>query len=291
MRLQKYNFFRYTQQPLRKNFSEVDFVPLSLALCIALLSFCNGFVVVFDASNLVGKAADLPCPLVEIAGRFGRITLQRCRIAGRDEGRLAQGELVGTLVEIVLGGRLGAIDAGTHLYQVQVHLHDTLFAPESLNQKGEIDLSPFPYPGMAVPEEHVLGGLLRDGAGPTLALALFLLVDGLLHRSPVEAAVRQEIIVFGSHRTVGHIVGNLFDVAPLFLDREIIFDLADNHQGRYRRIDPAVGQRQQNAKDKQTQRNLSQQGEKTFQRAGCSSRFLRFFLRHLSLKFEGAKIR
>lgn len=60
-----------------------------------------------------------------------------------------------------------AIDSRSHFGNVQIDFQDSLFAPDLLDQDGEVRLDAFSQPGPGTPGEAVLGSLLADGTAAT----------------------------------------------------------------------------------------------------------------------------
>ena len=84
---------------------------------------------------------------------------------------------------------LYAIDTVAHFNGIEIHFHDAFLAPDVLDEEGEVGLQAFAHPAVAWPQEHILGRLLADGAGATLAFALLSLDLGLLNLLQVKALV------------------------------------------------------------------------------------------------------
>jgi len=90
-------------------------------------------------------------------------------------------EVAGMTAEVFERHCLGAIDAVTHLDGVEIHFHDAMFRPESLDEDGEICLESLACPRRLGPQEYVLCRLLADGAGTSHSTLLFLFLQRLLN--------------------------------------------------------------------------------------------------------------
>lgn len=109
---------------------------------------------------------------------MGGVALEWSGEGDGDQCALALGEAGGGDAEVVLGGGLGAIDAGSHLDGVEVDFKDALFGPHQFDQHGEIGFEAFAYPAVSGPEEDIFYGLLADGAGAAVATSRAALLDG-----------------------------------------------------------------------------------------------------------------
>ena len=192
----------------------------------------GGFVV---AAQVVHASDNLLAALLHISAGIGRVKLQRIGQSGGNQCRVALRELTGVFVEILVGAGLHTIDAIAHLYGVEIHLHDALFTPYFLYKESEIGLKAFPYPAVPLPQEHVLGSLLRDGASATLFAALegdeACLQNGFL----VEAVMLQEVRVLASDNRCGHVLRDKIHIHPLMLNLwvfavDILLTVSDIHE-------------------------------------------------------------
>ena len=93
------------------------------------------------------------------------------------------------MVEIALRAGLDAVGADAGLGDVEIDLHDPPLAPDGLDQHGEPGLEPLAEIAAALPQEHVLGGLLADRRAAADAAALGVALDRLLDRLAVEAVM------------------------------------------------------------------------------------------------------
>ena len=132
--------------------------------------------------------------------------LPRVGQCGSDEGALAGAQIFGPDAEMLFGHRRDAVDAFAHLYRIEVDLHDALLGPEEFDEGGKVDLKAFARPAAPWPKEHVLGCLLRDGAGTKLTLLRVLpITDGsILNGLVVEAVMVHEVGIFAGDDGHGH---------------------------------------------------------------------------------------
>src|SRR6476469_1687176 len=104
------------------------------------------------------------------------------------------------MVEVALGARSDAVSADPRLGDVEVDLHDPPLAPDLLDQDGEPGLESFAEIAAALPQEHVLGGLLADGRAAADVPAPLITLHRLLDRHAVEPVVDAELAVLAGDR-------------------------------------------------------------------------------------------
>ena len=163
-------------------------------------------------------ADDLAFALEQVGRGVGAVALARIGQCGGDEGGVALGEPRGRLVEVAARDGLNAVDAVAGLGHVEVHLEDTLLAPNVLDEDGEVNFEALAQPTVAVPQKDVLGRLLTDGAGAALPLAALRLVDGLTDGLEVESVVLQEILVLAGDYSLAGVVAYLVERDPLVVE-------------------------------------------------------------------------
>ena len=81
-----------------------------------------------------------------VGGRMSGIALQGVGERDGYQGALPAGEIFGRLVKPLSGHCFGSVDAGAHLYGVEVDLQDALFGPKELYQHCKICFEAFTYP-------------------------------------------------------------------------------------------------------------------------------------------------
>src|SRR5207237_3817680 len=102
-------------------------------------------------------------------------------------------------------------------------------APGKLDQRREPGFQAFAQPVAAGPQEDILRGLHRDGAGAKhTTMTALIAIPGCGDRAPVEAVVAAEPGVLARHRGADQIRGNLIKRAPDFVD-SVTLDTADQH--------------------------------------------------------------
>ena len=117
---------------------------------------------------------------------------------------------------------LYAIDAVAHLNGIQIHFHDALLAPDVLDEEGEVGLQTLAHPAVARPQEHILGGLLRDGAGTAFAATAQGFEPGQIDLFEVEAMVLFKQVVLAGNHCLGHVVGDAVEGYPLVVDGGVL---------------------------------------------------------------------
>ena len=129
-----------------------------------------------------------------------------------------------------------SVDAVAHLYAVEVDFHDAVFAPDGLDEDGEVDFEAFAHPAAGGPEEDVLGCLLADGAASALAAAGDAVSDYGLELVEVEAVVLEEELVFAGHDGYGHVEAHVVvEADPVVLEADLfaaayLLAAADDHE-------------------------------------------------------------
>lgn len=147
-------------------------------------------------------------------------------------------EVVGVDAEVLLGHGLHAVDAVAHLDGVEIDLHDALLAPKSLDEESEVGLQALAQPRAALPQKHVLGRLLRDGAAATQPLAVVeVLQGGLLDGFVVEAVVLHEALVLAGDHSHGHGARHTLQRNPLVVETDgtaigDLFEATREHERR-----------------------------------------------------------
>lgn len=182
--------------------------------------------------NPVGVALDVP-------PRIGRVALDRLRQDRGDARGLQRRQFGGASVEIMLRGRLDAVDAGAHLRDVEIDFHDPRLAPDQFGEAGEPRLEPLADVGAAGPEEYVLRGLLRDGRSAAQLAAIGVARVRRLHRGEIEAVVGAEIGILRPDRGAGHGGGDCVERHPVLRDMPAVDPVAQ-HQAGGGRVDEAV---------------------------------------------------
>lgn len=168
-------------------------------------------------------------------GGVAAVTLQGIGKRDGDVGALFAGQFVGRGAEVDARHGVGTIDALPHLDGIEIDLHDALLAPNGLYQEGEIGLEALAQPAAVLPQEHVAGRLLTDGAGAPLPLALLGLDLGLLDLLQIKALVLEEQVVLAGHDRLGQIVVDFLQRHPMMIDFGCFsihngLDTANQHQ-------------------------------------------------------------
>ena len=120
---------------------------------------------------------------------------------------------------VTLCCRLYTIQVWAKLGNIEIHFHDSVFAPYPFNQDGVVRLNAFSEPSVGAEGETVLGCLLADGATTADRSAVKHVL--LLHFAKfiiVEAVVVKELLVFGSYDGTDHIVGYALERNPCALE-------------------------------------------------------------------------
>ena len=157
---------------------------------------------------------DVAGPFGQIRGGLGGVALQGIGEAGGYEGRLPGREFACPGVEEPLGGCFGTKDAPAHFCHIEVHFQDAFFSPYHLNKECKICLKPFPHPTAAGEEEHIFGGLLRNGAGSAQLFPFAVGIHSISNLHPVEPLVGEEPGVFAGHNRHSQVGGNLLHRPP-----------------------------------------------------------------------------
>ena len=179
-------------------------------------------------------------PLKHVGRRVFAAELQWVGQCGSDESAVGarQGDCPSS--EMLLGNCFGAINAVPHLDAVEIDFHDALFAPKELDEDGEIRLQSLAKPTHFGPEKDVLGGLLRDSAAATEALAGTAFLEGFVDFDEVEAIVVQKALVLACHHGHRHVNAHRVERHPVVFEPKLFAatDLlgATNHHKR-RHID------------------------------------------------------
>src|SRR5690606_18204242 len=91
---------------------------------------------------------------IDISRRLVGRPAPRIREYGGNKCSLSLGQAHGRLIEIMLGRRIHTVEVGTRFNHIQIHLQNSLLAPEGLNQHGKpslvalsatLTLQPFKY--------------------------------------------------------------------------------------------------------------------------------------------------
>ena len=154
-----------------------------------------------------------------------------------DVSTLGTRQPVGRSIEVETRHGISAVNPAPHLDGIEINFHDALFAPDFLNQESEISLQAFSQPGTLLPQEHVAGRLLADGARAPLTLAFPSLKLSFLNLFQVKTAVFKEQIVLARHHRLRQVVGDPVQRHPVVIDLGAIamqdrLDSADEHQRR-----------------------------------------------------------
>ena len=169
---------------------------------------------------------------------MGAVTLQRIGERNGDIGALLLTQFGWRRIEIDAGHRIGTIDAPPHLDGVEIDLHNALLAPNFLDQEGEIGLQALAQPRPFLPQEHVTGRLLADGACTALSLAFLGLELCFLYLLKVKAAMLQEQVVLAGHHRLRQVVADFFQRHPVMVDlRGLAIDNGLNTANQHQRRD------------------------------------------------------
>jgi hypothetical protein len=160
--------------------------------------------------------------------------------------------------EVVACRGIDAEDARAPFGEVQIDLQNPGLRPQRLDGYGEAGLQQLAGKTPAVPEEQILRRLLTDGAGPTQASALPVLVHGLLHGLPVESAVQGKALVLGRDHGQRHMHREFVHRLPVPAQgwRDRAGSLAEHVHG-VRRVHPA---QEQNQEQRQSQQQCQGEG-------------------------------
>ena len=145
-----------------------------------------------------------------LAAEFNRI-----RQGGSNQSTVGPGQMKCRTREMELGYCFCAIDAISHLYTVQINLHDTPLTPNHFYQTGEICLKPLTTPAMTWPKKDVLCGLLTDSAGSTITLTATAFIYCNMYFFEIEAVMGQETLILAGHHSNWHIYGHRVQGHPM----------------------------------------------------------------------------
>ncbi len=124
--------------------------------------------------------------------------------------RLRQAQLVEALAEVGLGRGRHAIAALAKEDDVQIGLQDLLFGELMFHAVGDEDFLQLAPNALVEGQEHVPGGLHRDGAGALRVVARGEVDEHRAqHAAVVEAVVAVEALVFRGNERVAHRLGNV----------------------------------------------------------------------------------
>src|SRR5690606_10000760 len=114
------------------------------------------------------------------AARADHRPLLRQRKRGGHPRRLRAAQPGGRVIEITLRPRFHTISADAGFGDVEIDFHDPPLVPDVLDQHREPGFQPFAEIATALPQEHVLGGLLADGRAAANPAALGIPADRVL---------------------------------------------------------------------------------------------------------------
>src|SRR5690554_2526922 len=77
---------------------------------------------------------------IDISRRLVGSPAPRIREYGGNKCSLSLGQAHGRLIEIMLGRRIHTVEVWTRFNHIQIHLQNSLLAPEGLNQHGKPSL-------------------------------------------------------------------------------------------------------------------------------------------------------
>ena len=156
--------------------------------------------------------------LLRLVGVDGGVPRGGCGDDGREERRLGQGQLIGAVPEVGLGGSVDAVGATTKVDRVHVgadNLVLRLLTVDLDRQDGFLELARVGRGLADVVALHVLLGERRT----TLAGATAQVVDeGAEDALQVNTRVRVERAVLGGHDRLRHVVGQLRRIDDLTVD-------------------------------------------------------------------------
>ena len=139
-----------------------------------------------------------------------RRVLRRRLGQAAEHGRLGDGEILGVLAEVDLGGGLHAVGAVAEIDVVEVDGEDLLLVEARLDLVREDRLADLAEDVALVTDEHQLGDLLRDGrAALHDAAGLEVGEGGAQDAERVDAVVLEEAVVLGGDEGLHHVLGDL----------------------------------------------------------------------------------
>src|SRR5277367_5959813 len=98
-------------------------------------------------------------------------------------------------MKVALCCRLGTVNAGAELGDVQIHFQNPPLGPGSLDEQREVRLESLAKITAPRPEEKVLGDLLADGAGAAHAMTMLIQLVGFLDGFHVETPVLGKLLI------------------------------------------------------------------------------------------------
>ena len=120
-----------------------------------------------------------------------------------------------TLFEVLLGGSFHTVNPVTCLYDVQIYLHYSFFAPEKFDEDSVISLEAFAPPALTTKCKAVFGYLLTDGAATTYLFPFLLMFfPHFAEFLNVKSMVCHESTIFGSYHGANHYGGNVLNIYP-----------------------------------------------------------------------------
>lgn len=122
----------------------------------------------------------------------------------------------------------------THLYAVEIDLHNALLPPNGFYEQGEVCFESFAQPGTAVPQEYVFGCLLAYGACSSLAFAFACFFSGNTYLFKIEAVVSGEEVVFRRYNGKGKVRCYIFEWCPLVVYWCIFENVPAHHKWCHR---------------------------------------------------------
>ncbi len=152
---------------------------------------------------------------------------------GGDARGLGGAEMRRRMAEVALRPFLDSVRADPGLGNVEIDLHDPPLAPDVLDQQREPGLEPFAEIAAALPQEHVLGGLLADRRAAADAPAFGVALDRLLDRLTVETVVLAELAVLAGDHRADHVAVDPAERRPVLGDAVLVHQHGRGHRHRY----------------------------------------------------------
>lgn len=114
-----------------------------------------------------------------------------------------------------LRGSLHTVDTPTRFSYIEVHLHNSLFAPKEFDEQSVIRLKTFSPPTSSTKGKTVFGHLLADSTAPSDFLSLILmLISHLDDLLDIKTGVLHETAILGSDNGPDHNRRYLSDIDP-----------------------------------------------------------------------------
>ena len=215
------------------------------------LSFTGG------SAHAVEQRPELAHPSLDDAGTLADVggwppgrPQSRIGQDGRDQRRLAPGQIAGRLAEIAARSGLGAVHAGSGLRDVEIDFHDPPLAPDQLQLRRERHLEQLAQGIAPGPEQHVLRDLHADRAGAACASPFDCPVDLTAELLPVETEMLAEPIVLRRDHRLRQPGRDLLQRPPALV-QPFALDQPDQHQQGHRRRDEPIDQDQRGRQQRQ----------------------------------------